>query len=280
MPPLVTQTQQASAYCADLVRRDDRDRFLCALFAEPAARSDLMALYAFYGEVARVPAIVSEVLIGHMRLQWWRDRLDAMCRGEGAPEGHLVGKALADAIGRRNLPRAAFDPLLDAFANVLDGVEHRDLAMLESHAEATAGSIVALSLSILGAANEPTAAAGRHVGIAWHLIGSLRAIPYREQAGRMPFPLSWGGGGETGSGWLADCVARLCDVAAGHLVAARRLPGNLPRAALPALLPATLADGYLRRLRRSGFDPYDEGLRAAGAGGVAKLAWNAWRGRF
>ncbi len=277
---MVAETVDANAYCAELVRREDRDRFLCALFAAPQARGDLLALYAFYREVARVPAIVSEALIGHMRLQWWRDRLDGIYRGEGAPAGYPVGQALAEAIVRHGLRRAAFDPLLDALGDAVDGIEHENLAALERHAEATAGSIAALSLAILGVADERAAAAGRHVAIAWHLVGSLRAIPYRGQAGRLPFPLAWGEGGGRQSTGLSDCVSRLAGVAAGHLREARKLGVGLPQAAWPALLPATLADGYLRRLRRNDFDPYDEGLRAVGAGGVARLGWNAWRGRF
>lgn len=278
--PSVAATPDAGTYCAELVRREDRDRFLCTLFAAPAARGDLLALYAFHREVARVPAIVSEALIGHMRLQWWRDRLDAIYRGEGAPAGYPVGQALADVIVRHRLQRAAFDPLLDALGDAVDGVEHEDLAALERHAEATAGSVVALSLTILGAADERAAAAGRHVALAWHMVGSLRAIPYRGRAGYLPFPLAWGDGGANQMAWLSDSVLRLAGVAAGHLREARRLGAGLPRTALPALLPATLADAYLRRLRRSGFDPYDGGLRAVGAGTVARLGWNAWRGRF
>ncbi len=271
-------------YCAELVRREDRDRFLCTMFAAPSARRDLFALYAFYREVSRVPAVVSEPLIGHIRLQWWRDRLDAICRGEGAPVGHPVGQALAAAIARHAISRAAFDPLLDAIGNVLDGFAPDDVATLERQAEAMTGNVVQLSLAMLGVADSRAVAAGRHVGIAWHLLGSLRAIPHREAAGRLPFPLSWGDGGAaagaTRDGWLTDCVSRLADVATGHIAAAREKGGAIPRAALPALLPATLADRYLRRLRRADCDLHDTGLRATGAGGIARLGWNAWRGRF
>lgn len=277
---MASAAHTAAAYCAEQVRRHDRDRFLCALFAEPPVRADLMALYAFYDEVARIPTAVSEPLIGHMRVQWWQDRLDGIYAGEGMSEGHPVGQALAAAIRRRPVRRADFEPLFEAVGDVLDGVECQDLAGLEDRAQATAGTVVALSLPILGVDDETTFEAGRHVGIAWHLLGRLRAIPYREQGGRPPFPLAWGDGGGCRDDWLADSVARLADVAAGHLATARRVGRKLPRAALPALLPATLADGYLKRLRGNGHDPYDRRLRATGAGGMARLAFNAWRGRF
>ena len=44
------------SYCAAEVRRYDRDRFLTALFAPPARREDLLALYAFgIGKAALMP---------------------------------------------------------------------------------------------------------------------------------------------------------------------------------------------------------------------------------
>lgn len=54
----------AVSYCADLVRRLDRDRYLCSLFAPEEARDDLFALYAFNLEVARIPETVSEPIWG------------------------------------------------------------------------------------------------------------------------------------------------------------------------------------------------------------------------
>ena len=51
------------SYCADLVRRLDRERYLCALFAPAAAREDLLALYAFNLELARIPELVREQIL-------------------------------------------------------------------------------------------------------------------------------------------------------------------------------------------------------------------------
>src|SRR5204862_131662 len=53
-----------------------------------------------------------------------------------------------------------------------------------------------------------------------------------------------------------------------------------PRAALPALLPAVIADRVLARLRRAGWDPFDPGLAAADTLQSWRLAAAALRGRF
>ncbi len=55
------------------LRALDRDRFVTALFAPPAARDELIALYSFNLELARIAEQVSEPMIGEIRLAWWRE---------------------------------------------------------------------------------------------------------------------------------------------------------------------------------------------------------------
>ena len=62
--------------CARLVRRYDNDRYLTALFAKADRREALFALAAFNLEVAKIPEVVSEPMLGEMRLQWWREVID------------------------------------------------------------------------------------------------------------------------------------------------------------------------------------------------------------
>ena len=66
--------QDAFAYCAELVRGADRDRYLATLFAPAALRGALCALYAFDIEIRRVRELAREPLPGEIRLQWWTDR--------------------------------------------------------------------------------------------------------------------------------------------------------------------------------------------------------------
>ncbi len=61
--------------CGRIVRENDPDRFFCTLFAPPAKREALFALYAFNHELARVAESVSEPMLGEIRLQWWREAL-------------------------------------------------------------------------------------------------------------------------------------------------------------------------------------------------------------
>src|SRR5260370_32189251 len=59
---------------------------------------------------------------------------------------------------------------------------------------------------------------------------------------------------------LRRIVAQVAAAAAGHLAKARARRGAVPRAALPALLPAVLAGAHLASLARAEHDPFDRRL--------------------
>src|ERR1700726_3708861 len=90
--------------CAGLVRRHDRDRFQTALFAPAAAREALFALYAFNYEIARVRESVREAPLGQIRLQWWREAIDAAF-SDRAQRRHDIVEAITAAIRERGLSR-------------------------------------------------------------------------------------------------------------------------------------------------------------------------------
>ncbi|OYW56150.1 MAG: hypothetical protein B7Z30_12545 [Rhizobiales bacterium 12-68-15] len=102
----------AYSHCETLARTHDRDRFLAALFAPPSLRRDLCTLYAFNLEVARVREVVREPMPGELRLQWWRDLIEGLGRGEVS--GHPVAAALLDLLGRTDIPKGALLNLIEA----------------------------------------------------------------------------------------------------------------------------------------------------------------------
>jgi phytoene synthase len=275
------------SYCAREVRRHDPDRFLTALFAPPAAREDLLTLYAFNHEIAKTREVVSEPLLGRIRLEWWRETIGALYDG-ASPRVHEVVLPLADLIARRTLSRARFERLIDARERDLEDVPPETIVDLEAYAEGSAGSLVALALEALDARDVETLAAGREVGIAWALTGLLRAVPFHAQRRRLYLPADLVAANgvdvealfERGrSRGLAQTVEALVERAHEHLKAARRRCG-IPRAAIPALLPARLADSYLAELEGAGFDPFALGPTRKRAGRPLGLILAALRGAF
>ena len=73
-----------AAYCANLVRGSDFERYAATLFVAPEHRRALLALFAFNIEIARIREQISQPLAGEIRLQWWSDLIDGLARGEAA----------------------------------------------------------------------------------------------------------------------------------------------------------------------------------------------------
>ena len=65
-----------------------------------------------------------------------------------------------------------------------------------------------------------------------------------------------------GSPGLRAATAEVAAAASRHLEQARELRPRVPRAALPALLPARIAQGWLTRLKRAEYDAFDPALAA------------------
>lgn len=274
----MSRRRAAPSYCADQARRFDRDRYLCALIAPAARREALFALYAFNLELAKTREAVSEALLGRIRLQWWRDSIAGVFAG-APPHHHPVLGPLATAVAEHGLSRSHFDRLIDAREFDLDDEPPADLDALVDYAEATSSPLVLLALEALGA-NEPAAlAAGRQLGIAWALTGLLRAVPFHARRGRLYLParLTAEAGLATrdvlalrASPQACRVVERLAGAARQHLRAARGRRREIAKTALPALLPATLADIYLARIEKAGYDVF-------GAEAAINAPAPAWR---
>ena len=153
-----------------LVRRVDPDRWLSSRFvADVAARADLITLYALDHELARIPQIVSNPLMGEIRLAWWREGLEEIAAGK-APRAHPVLAAVADG----GLPLDQLVALATARLGDLDSQ-----AVSEAHLDATAGLVATVAAQRLSseAQAEQLLAAAR----AWALArrdgpGALRAL--------------------------------------------------------------------------------------------------------
>ena len=251
------------SYCAAEVQRHDPDRFMTALFAPAERREALCVLYAFNLEVAKTREVVSEILIGRIRLQWWREAIAEIYAGKA--RAHAVARPLADLIFRAKLSRSHFERLIDARERDLEDAPPSTIDALEAYAEGTSSTLVALALEALDAKVADADAASRPLGIAWALVGLLRAVPFHAQRRRLYLPqdLMDDAGVKPGELFehgrtegLPSVVRALASRARLHLAEARRYRAGFPRAALPALLPGILADGYLAELRRAGYDPF------------------------
>jgi 15-cis-phytoene synthase len=243
--------RDAFAYCAELVRRADRDRFLASLFAPAEHRGALHALYAFNIEIARVREVAREVLPGEIRLQWWREVIDGE-RSEEA-QANPVAAALLDTIERYRLA-PLFSTLIDAREFDLYDDSMRTMADLESYAAKTSSALITLTAQVLGADAQAAAQPG---GIAYAITGLIRAFPQHAARRQLYVPVELlerfavqpqAVFAHHLSSGLNEALGELRAMARRHLHAAHDLMTELPAAALPAFLPVALVRPMLDRL--------------------------------
>ncbi len=155
------------------LKRTDPDRWLSSRFiADAGKRADVVALYAYDGELARAPRVASNPLLGEMRLTWWREALDEIYEGRGVRK-HPVALALATAVERHGLDRAPLERMIDARYRELDAtpLTSEDAMVLAS---GTAGAAAEVAFEILEGSSEYAA---EPIGwsATWHLARSILA---------------------------------------------------------------------------------------------------------
>ncbi|MDP4823609.1 MAG: phytoene/squalene synthase family protein [Aestuariivirgaceae bacterium] len=270
-----------SEACGQLVRAADKDRWLASLFAPDEPRAHLMALYAFNIEVARIRETVSDPGIGEIRLQWWADTIEAIYAGT-TPD-HPVAQGLAAAIAHGNLDQASLFNLIEARRFDLYDDPMPDMATLEGYLGETCSVLFQMAASILaGPAARSASDVSGFGGVAYGLTGLLRALPIHRRRGQMYLPgdvLARHGvtAAEVRAGritpGLAAVLSELRTHATNRLTEARKAASAVPADALPAFLPLSMVDGYLKALRSLGPQAVNEIAEVS----QLKRQWRLWR---
>jgi phytoene synthase len=277
-----------ASYIAGEVRRHDRDRFLTTLFAPAECRDHLWTLFAVNAEIARIRDGVSEPMLGHVKVQWWRDVIAVVAEKRGAPTGHPIAQGLERVMGSRRLTGAWLEEILAARDWELDDGAFPTLAALEEHGERTAVRLAWLGLETLGVTDAVSRDAVRHAAIAYALCGSLRTVPFHAARNRLLLPRDLLdragitlGGIQAGRDMdaLAAVTAEVAVRARVHLDLARSLSRMADRRSATVLLWATIADSYLRALAGAAHNVFDRRMLAFRPG-VLRLIWAAWRRHY
>ncbi len=257
-----------AAYCAGLVRGSDFDRYAASLFAPPERRAQLLALYAFNAEVARVREQVTQPLAGEIRLQWWIDVLSGKSAADA--QGNPVAAQLLQTVAACGLSRASLSELVEAHRFDLYDEPMQTAAEVEGFLDQTAGKLFLLGARVLaaGTAVERSPlleAVTHHASLAHGLTSLIEALPRHAARRQLYLPLErldqFGVGGKTvfagqSSHDLTRLVRSLADEAAHEFDEAMKLMPGIDRAMRPGLLLLALVPARLKRLDRYGYDPF------------------------
>lgn len=275
------------SYSGTIVKQSDNDRYLCSLFAPAEKREGLFALYAFNSEIAKIPETVSDPMLGLIRLQWWREAIESLYKG--VVRKHEVVTDLHKALQQQPLSQALFEKLLTARESDLDDEPPATLDALIDYAEGTSSTLFQLALEVLDARNDHTDEAARHLGIAWALIGYIRAFRFHGASRRVLFPIQLLEAQQLTmdnirAGHLLErlpaVIRKLAETSEQHLRATYALQHTLPSSALPVFLHATMASHFLSRLKKADYDILHHDLESHRIRLQLRLFVSALRGKF
>lgn len=174
------------SYCAQMVQEHDPDRFLITMLMPHDCREDLLALFAFYYEVAKTREVVSETVLGQIRLKWWQEAIEEIYKG-GAVREHEILQALAGAIKRRGLSYAYFETLIYAREFDLEDMLPGNVEGLVNYCDFTLGPLLKLVMQVMG--DEPEGGEPvQPVAVNYALVGLLRALPFYARGHRCLLP--------------------------------------------------------------------------------------------
>jgi phytoene/squalene synthetase len=268
---------------AALARRNDPDRFFCALFAPPERRETLFVLIAFNAELARARQVASNPMTALIRLQWWRDAVEEVRAGNPVRR-HEVTLPLSAAIRTGALDAGELLSLIDAReVEADDDIPSRGAFL--AYLRGTAGGFAVAAGRLLGASAESLPAL-QNLGTAYGMAGVLRTLPALAMHGRCLLPADL----------LAEHGLTTADVtrdprqpgmaAAGRALAEEGLAlaklgkaklGRLPKGAIAAALPGWLAARDLKHMLRRRWDPAQPPA-PRGTGDRLAVMWAGWRG--
>jgi phytoene synthase len=269
----------AAAFCADLVRSHDFDRYASTLFVPAEKRRPLLALYAFNSEVSRVRDQVKQALPGEIRLQWWTDALAGA--GHGDVEQNPVAAELLLAVRSFDLPVDRLSKLVDAHVFDLYNDPMPDLAVLESHFRDTSGTLFACAARILGDSSEAVDHVAEHAGLAQGVTRITTRLPYDAARSQLYLPLDMlqqNGGSEheffagKPTPAIRATLDQLIKGAQEQLAVADGMLADVAEPARAAFLPKALVKYDLGQMSDASFDPFELYLRSR-----LRTLWTLWR---
>lgn len=246
----------AFRHCEELVRDADKDRYLATLFAPADRRGPLFALYAFNAEVAGIRDRIREPMAGEIRLQWWRDVLNGERGGEAA--ANPVAAGLLQAMAQHAFPAQRLYDLVEAHAFDLYDDPMPSVEALEGYVRYTSGTVFDMAARICGA---PAEHAAEEAALAYGITALLRAFALHASRRQLFVPGEFGAAAEQAlagqsSPTLIKALGMMRGRAREHLATFEQMLPQVPRAAMPALLPAALVPGYLAVMDRPNYDPF------------------------
>jgi phytoene synthase len=206
---------------------------------------------------------------GHDAVTFWRAELARSYNGE--PPQTTQGRRLQPFIRQFDLPRQAFEDVIDGVAMDLDTTRYRTFDDLLQYCKRVASAVGMICIKIFGCRNERARDYALNLGVALQLTNILRDVKSDLQRGRVYLPLDD----------LEAAGCRIDDLAAGrlsppvqqllafecrrardfyNLAVAARPPEDRSRLIAAEIMRAVYFE-TLKRIERNGYDVFTTRVR-------------------
>lgn len=254
----------------------DTNFYYSFLVLPPEKRHALVAVWDFCRAVDDAVDETADERQAAGEIAQWRAELAAVF-GEGTP-ATAQGQALAPFVPRFNLPRPAFEALIEGVEMDLGSRRYETFADLYEYCIRVASAVGLVCVEIFGYENPGTRRYATHLGVALQLTNILRDVPADLARGRVYIPqedlrrhgctehdlaaeMARGGGGVRSP----RVKAVLRDQAERAREYYRKASAALPREDAPRLVAAEIMGavyrGILSRIERRDYDVFSSLVR-------------------
>ncbi|KAI1074318.1 Squalene/phytoene synthase [Whalleya microplaca] len=195
---------KARQYCVSQLRQSDYDSYLIRNLLPQSRRDAYDTFRAFNLELVRLPELVSNPIIGQLRMQFWRDAVNNTFAGKPPKEPIMIMLSKVISELADIAPHSSPNPirfwllrLINTREKYMDNRPFTSLAKLEEYAENTYSTLMYSTLAALPLSSMHMDHLASHVGKACGIVAVLRGIPFL--AAPSP-PVKSPGGADVGGG--------------------------------------------------------------------------------
>jgi 15-cis-phytoene synthase len=178
--------RKTSFYYAFLVLPAEQRRAIVAVWDFCRAVDDAVDETAALAP-SRVEGPASSKVEGSMAVQFWRDEL-ARCYAGTQPET-VQGQRLQPFVKRLDLPRPAFEDVIDGVAMDLDTTRYQTFPELVEYCRRVASAVGLICIKVFGCRSERSRDYALNLGVALQLTNILRDVKADLARGRVYLPL-------------------------------------------------------------------------------------------
>lgn len=169
------------------LRRHDYPAYLSVRLSPVGCRDLLYWLHGFYMELGQIPRRVDEPLLGEIRLQWWRDSIAKLARGERV--GHPVADGLGPALAEQGeLLVQALTGIVDSFTYDIQKTAVPSMEAFYQVQDQRHGGMLRAALLIAGRSEPASVLAATEAGMSIGVTETIARLPLALQLGLQPLP--------------------------------------------------------------------------------------------